>query len=170
MDISIRDARAEEERFLWTMLTFAASMEMPGEQSIDEARSDSTISGHVEGWGKEGDTGVVASGHDGKLIGAAWVRLGVPGASEYEFGDEQVPELAMAVVPEARGKGVGESLLRELLLRCRGKYPAVVLSVREDNSALRLYQKVGFSVTSKVVNRVGATSFVMRIELQPVSR
>jgi len=73
----------------------------------------------------------------------------------------------MAVVPEARGKGVGESLLRELLRRCRGKYPAVVLSVREGNPALMLYRKVGFIETSKTVNRVGGTSFVMRIELEP---
>jgi len=86
------------------MLTYAASMEDPGESSVSEAQADPTINAHVEGWGVRGDTGVVAEDCNGKAVGAAWVRLGGADCSEYKLGDEEVPELGMAVVLEAPGE------------------------------------------------------------------
>jgi GNAT superfamily N-acetyltransferase len=163
--ISIREVRADDERLLWRMLTYAASMDSPGDSSIPDAQADPTINAHVVGWGATGDTGVLAEDCDGKQVGAAWVRPGGAECSKYKLGDEKVPELAMAVVPEARGKGIGRALLRELLERCRHRYRAVVLSVREENPARRLYEHCGFSVTGRRTNRAGGASLVMQIEL-----
>lgn len=57
--------------------------------------------------------------------------------------------------------GVGSSMLRELLARSRGRYPAVSLSVRADNPARRLYLRLGFTPVADVTNRIGGRSETM---------
>jgi ribosomal protein S18 acetylase RimI-like enzyme len=49
------------------------------------------------------------------------------------------------VSSQARGCGVGTSLLAELLARVEAAgHPAVSLSVETDNPAVRLYERFGF--------------------------
>jgi ribosomal protein S18 acetylase RimI-like enzyme len=69
-------------------------------------------------------------------------------------------------VPAAIGQGIGGALLGALLAQARGQYPAVALSVRESNPAIRLYKRHGFTVVDTVTNRVGGRSFVMQVELR----
>ena len=68
----------------------------------------------------------------------------------------------MAVVPNARNKGVGSALLAALLDRARADgYAALSLSVdRHNEGAIALYEQVGF-------RRVDETSdsFTLRIAL-----
>ena len=66
---------------------------------------------YVKAWGRPGDTAMIAL-VDGFPVGAAWFRLFKASAPGYGFVDERRPELAVAVVPNARGKGVGSALLR----------------------------------------------------------
>ena len=56
------------------------------------------------------------------------------------------PELAIAVVPSARGKGVGTALHEALLREARAAgYPAISLSVDRTNAgAIELYERHGF--------------------------
>ena len=67
-------------------------------------------------------------------------------APGYGFVDEETPELAVAVVPNARGKGVGTALLTALLDRARADgYAALSLSVdRANEGAIALYEQHGF--------------------------
>ena len=90
---------------------------------------------YVKAWGRPGDTAMIAL-VDGFPVGAAWFRLFKSSAPGYGFVEEQTPELAVAVVPNARGKGVGSALLTALLDRARADgYAALSLSVDRQTRA-----------------------------------
>ncbi|MFN7898145.1 MAG: GNAT family N-acetyltransferase [Synechococcaceae cyanobacterium] len=136
-----------------------------GEEQIAHARSDPYLSSYVSGWGsKKGDLGVIARDGFGDVLGAAWLRLG--GAEgPYKLGDKQVPELATAVIPQARRRGVGSVLIKHLIASARSSYPRIVLSVRAENPAVCFYCKLGFREVSRMKNRLGGDSLVMVIDL-----
>jgi [ribosomal protein S18]-alanine N-acetyltransferase len=90
----------------------------------------------LDAWGRTGDLGVIADGD----VGAAWVRLFTEDEHSYGYVAPHVPELTIAVAKEARGRGIGTALLRELLPRIGH----VSLSVETDNPAVRLYERFGF--------------------------
>lgn len=55
--------------------------------------------------------------------------------------------LGLEVLPEFRGRGLGEALLAHALEACRGRFEAVDLSVIPANErAARLYRKLGFRI------------------------
>jgi ribosomal protein S18 acetylase RimI-like enzyme len=171
--ILLREAEPGDEATLWLMLTFAASMSPDGEGAIEAARADPNLRTYVEGWGRAGDLGVVAvermkDGRPGVHVGAAWLRLG-DGAGRFKVGDRDVPELATAVLPAARGRGIGAAMLRRLTALATGKYPAISLSVRESNPAVRFYVRLGFRETGRMENRVGGASLIMRLPLPDLS-
>jgi ribosomal protein S18 acetylase RimI-like enzyme len=63
----------------------------------------------------------------------------------YGFVNDQTPEVALAVVPDRRGRGVGGALVRELRDAAKSQgYSALCLSVEKGNPALRLYERNGF--------------------------
>lgn len=150
--------------FLWLMLTYAASMSPPGPDAIAEAREDPYLRSYVEKWGRRGDFGLVAW-RDGARVGAAWHRLRGPDEHAMKLAGADVPEVTIAVPPGGRGAGVGAALLGALIERARGRFPALVLSVRRDNPARRLYERAGFTVTREISNRVGGVSLEMRLTL-----
>ncbi len=100
---------------------------------------------YVKAWGRAGDTAVIALS-DGFPVGAAWYRLFRASQPGFGFVDEQTPELAIAVVPNARGKGAGGALLDALLAQARADgHAALSLSVDKHNDgAILLYEKHGF--------------------------
>ena len=64
--------------------------------------------------------------------------------------------------PTLGGGGAGGLLLEALIAAAGDRYPAIMLSVREGNAAVRLYERFGFATERRVVNRVGGVSLVMR--------
>jgi len=66
----------------------------------------------------------------------------------------------MGVVPMYRGRGIGNRTLRRLIEDVRFQFQGIVLSVRRDNPAVRLYERVSFKEIpdSQMVNRVGTGS------------
>lgn len=104
----------------------------------------SLVSRYVRGWGRPGDTAVIAI-EESFPVGAAWYRLFTAAEPGYGFVDERTPELAIAVVPSMRGRGVGDELLGALLARARhGGYERISLSVEPGNPATKLYERHGF--------------------------
>ena len=115
---------------------------------------------YVERWGRSGDTALVAI-EDFQPVGAAWYRLFKANNPGYGFVDENTPELSIAVVPSARGTGLGSELLKALMARARADgYNAISLSVEKDNPAVGLYERHGFE-------RVGEDdgAYTMRADL-----
>jgi ribosomal protein S18 acetylase RimI-like enzyme len=110
----------------------------PGRPLPADARQQPHVRAFVEHWGRPGDVGVVALDAAGAPVGAAWARV---------LDDlAPLPELAIAVVPEARGAGVGATLLDTLAAAAaRAGHPALALRVsRRNTRALALYRRAGF--------------------------
>lgn len=105
---------------------------------------------YVKAWGQRGDAAVIAI-DEGFPVGAAWYRLFTARRHGYGFVDERTPELAIAVVPSARGKGVGSALLAALLTRaCADGHRALSLGVDRNNAgAIELYARHGFERLSE---------------------
>jgi ribosomal protein S18 acetylase RimI-like enzyme len=110
-----------------------------------------------------GDRALVAESR-GRPVGAAWYRLFPRSDPGYGFVDDQTPELSIAVVPDARGHGVGKSLLNGLLETARRDgFRALSLSVARSNRvACNLYERCGFEV---VVADDGTGGVTMRAAL-----
>ena len=91
---------------------------------------------------RPGDVGVIAK-VDGQIIGMAWTRI-IPA---YGHVDDKTPELAISLLPERRGQGIGTVLMEHLfhLLRESG-YSKTSLAVQKENPASRFYQRLGYEV------------------------
>src|SRR5215210_6713531 len=96
-------------------------------------------------FGRPGDAGVVAVTTDGDRLGVAWYRLFSAEEPGWGFIAADIPELAIFVVAEERGRGVGSALLDALLgLAWEQGHRALSLSVNRQNPARRLYERKGF--------------------------
>lgn len=66
---------------------------------------------------------------------------------------QRKPEAAtlvdIALLPDYRGRGLGESLLRDLLEACRAAQVPMRLQVLKTNPAQRLYERLGFRSTGE---------------------
>ena len=61
-------------------------------------------------------------------------------------GPSEVRIVDIALLPEQRGNGVGTSLLRDLLAEGDAVGKSVTIHVERMNPALRLYERLGFSL------------------------
>lgn len=141
----MRDASEGDLPLLEEMLIEAAFWRGDRDtEDAGEALGRPELRRYLTGWGRRGDTGVVAL-IGGRPVGAAWFRLFQREDRGYGFVDETVPELTIAVRATHRGQGVGGHLLDALIERARREgYRALSLSVEPDNPARRLYERRGF--------------------------
>ena len=58
-------------------------------------------------------------------------------------------------------------MLTRLLADAAAIHPAIVLSVRANNPARSLYERLGFTVVAEITNRVGSRSLIMKVALTP---
>ena len=145
MGLVVRRGGPQDVRFLRDMLHHAYYWK---ERKPDAGPGPVQL--YVKAWGRHGDTAVIAI-VDGFPVGAAWYRLFPSSRPGYGFVDEQTPELAVAVVPSARGRGVGSALLETLLDRGRADgHGTLSLSVdRFNEQAIELYERHGFAPVSE---------------------
>ena len=61
-------------------------------------------------------------------------------------GETEIRIVDIALLPEHRGNGVGTSLLSDLLAEADAAGKRVTIHVERFNPALRLYERLGFSV------------------------
>ncbi len=169
MDVRIRTVLPSESALIISFLTLAARMQESGEP-IQKALRDHELTRYWQDWGRQGDLGVVAESDSvGYPISCAWVRLFSREEAGADYVGEDIPELAIGTISTARELGVGTRILQALLSLCKTRYSGVSLSVRLDNPAIRLYERLGFRRTSAspIVNRVGTESIVMLLRFDP---
>lgn len=157
MDYLVRLMTIADVAIVWEMLMYAAHAD-----SLASVRSQPDLARYATDWGRAGDLGWVAE-RDGRAIGAAWLRLWSAAERGFGYIDERIPELAIAVLPDERGCGIGTQLLQQVLALAQDKYPAVSLSVRAQNPVVSLYKRMGFTPvpSSEIVNRTGDASLTM---------
>jgi ribosomal protein S18 acetylase RimI-like enzyme len=149
----IRALTNTDESILLPMLMHAAH-----ESSIQNVRSNPDLFRYIKDWGRSGDLGFVAV--DNIPIGAAWLRLFSSEDRGFGYVDDRTPELAFAVLPEYRAQGIGTKLLTQIIAVAGDLYPAISLSVRANNPAISLYQRLGFVKidSSEIISRTGESS------------
>lgn len=158
----LRLANQDDLQFLIEMLYEASHTR--GVPPTEEELNDPQVSGYLDGWVRTGDCGLIAVDASGDPQGAAWYRLFSADAPGYGFVDERTPELAIAVVADARGKGIGSQLLAGLkkVARAQG-HEKLSLRVEPGNLRARLlYAKVGFREV-----RSSEDTLVMTVALPP---
>jgi ribosomal protein S18 acetylase RimI-like enzyme len=161
--VNIRPATPEDDGFLRTMLYEAAAWnpDWPRERMI-AALADPMLERYHRDWGRPGDSGVIAE-LAGEPVGAAWYRLFTEEEPGYGFVDEKTPELGIAVAPLHRRKGIGETLLRALMVEARQDgFQALSLSVAVHNRSRMMYERVGFT---RVGEDLDGETWVMRVDL-----
>jgi L-amino acid N-acyltransferase YncA len=139
----IRNGGHLDVPFIRSMLTHAYNWH------VARFDTDIPLARYVDGWGRPGDTALVAI-EGGHRVGAAWFRLFRASAPGFAFLDEQTPELTVAVVPGRRGEGIGQELLRGLVERARADgHPGLCASVEKNHPEVRLFEQAGFEVVGE---------------------
>ena len=143
MDYVIRPLTTADEPILWDML-YEGLRVSEGAVSRDILKQPE-YTRYVEGWGRQGDTGFVVSDKPShEVLGAVWYRIPTaqsPGDSE------AIPELAFAVKPGQRKRGLGAALLTQLV-KANPHHSAISIRASANNPAIRLYERFGFRIAS----------------------
>ncbi|MCL2796860.1 MAG: GNAT family N-acetyltransferase [Firmicutes bacterium] len=145
--------------FLYQAVYIPEGAERPPRHLINEPE----IFIYIKDFGsQDGDLGVVAE-QNGQIVGAAWTRI-IPA---YGHLDPDTPELAVSLLPECRGYGIGTKLMKSLftLLRRNG-YKKTSLSVQKDNPAVRFYLRLGYKITGERIDHAGHGDYLMVKDLE----
>jgi ribosomal protein S18 acetylase RimI-like enzyme len=137
-------------------LTFLATM--LGEAAVwrpdkptptaEQVMADPRYEMYVADWPRPGDFGLIAE-LDGP-VGAAWYRTYTETSHGHGFIAHDIPELTIAVVASHRQLAIGRTLLTGLVDASVAQgYPAISLSVAENNPARALYESTGFEHVTK---------------------
>ena len=146
MNTIIRKIRPEEHvllrEFLYQAIYLPEDVEPPPRSVVDLP----DLQVYIEDFGtRPGDHCLVVEVEE-KVVGAAWSRI----MADYGHIDNDIPSLAISLLPEYRGLGIGTQLLNGLLLLQRENgYLRTSLSVQKENPALRLYQRAGFRIVAE---------------------
>ncbi len=104
---------------------------------------------YIENFGSRRSDICMFAEKNGKVIGAAWVRI----MNDYGSISPHIPSLAISLYPEYRGHGTGTALMRVLLNEVRRNgYGLVSLSVQKANYAYTMYRKLGFETVRETAD------------------
>ena len=140
---TIRPLREEETHllrdFLYEAIYIPEGVEPPTKEVIDIPE----LKIYIEDFGKDKDDYCLVAETDHKVIGAVWARI----MNDYGHIDNNTPSLSISLYREYRNKGIGTSLMKEMLKLLRDKgYHQVSLSVQKANYATKMYLKLGFKI------------------------
>ena len=142
----IRQIRPDEygllQEFLYQAIYIPEGTKPPPRSVVDLPE----LQVYVAGFGTQSGDYCLVAEVAGTVVGAAWSRI----MQDYGHIDDRTPSLAISLLPEYRGLGIGAQLLRSLpLLLQENGYLRLSLSVQKDNPALRLYERAGFRILAE---------------------
>ena len=160
MDYSIRELRQNESKVLNTFLYEAIFIPEGAPIPPKEIINQPELQVYVKDFGKnKGDLCLVAEANN-EIVGAVWCRI----MNDYGHIDDSTPSLAISLYKEYRGLGIGKALLKKMLAVLeKDGYEQVSLSVQKSNYAVKLYQKIGFTVY-----RENEEEYIMKCKSQAV--
>jgi ribosomal protein S18 acetylase RimI-like enzyme len=138
----VRAATDEDHAFILEMARLACGLE--GRHPVPAADDPSVLAllPNAE------DVAVVALNDAAQAIGAAWCHTHNPPLL-LDAGGLALPEVTLAVLPAARGRGAGAELLEAVADAMRARAPALSLNVHLLNPAVCLYIRSGFRVAGQ---------------------
>ena len=157
MNIIIRKLRNNEtellKEFLYQAIFIPEGVKPPDRSIINLPE----LSLYYENFGSGPADNCLVAEVDDKIIGAVWTRI----MNDYGHVDDETPSFAISLYKDYRSKGIGTSMMREMLklLRDQG-YKKASLAVQKANYAVRMYEAVGFSIVDENVEE-----FIMVCEL-----
>ena len=143
MNINIRKLRSDEREllkaFLYEAIFIPEGMKPPDRSIINLPE----LSLYYEDFGRGPADNCLVAEVDDKVIGVVWTRI----MNDYGHVDDETPSFAIALYKDYRSKGIGTSMMREMLklLREQG-YKKASLAVQKANYAVRMYEAVGFRI------------------------
>ena len=143
MDLVIRKMKIEEypllNDFLYNAIFIPKGIEPPPKEIIKAPE----LVLYIKDFGKYNDDNALVAELDNKVVGAVWTRI----MDDYGHVDDTTPSLAISIFKEYRNKGIGTSLMKEMLKLLHQKYyKRVSLSVQKANYAVSMYKKLGFRI------------------------
>jgi ribosomal protein S18 acetylase RimI-like enzyme len=140
LELTLRPAGPGDGEFLYRVYASTRSEELEP-VPWDEAQKEAFLRaqfGAQDRWYRE---------HYRQATYAVIVVDGGPAGRLYVHrGDAEIRIVDIALLPEHRGNGVGTSLLGDLLAEADAAGKRVTIHVERLNPALRLYERLGFSV------------------------
>ena len=141
MNYTIRELSTDErdvlETFLYQAIFIPEGITPPPFEIIKQPELQVYIKGFKE---QDGDICLVAE-CDSKIVGAVWVRI----MNDYGHVSDDMPSLAISLLPEYRGKGIGTALMKSMQeMVSRQGYKGISLSVQKQNYAAKMYSRLGF--------------------------
>jgi ribosomal protein S18 acetylase RimI-like enzyme len=130
--IRLRPARAEDREFFFTTRRAALGPYVQELWGWDEAHQRSLADREFD------ELPVEIIEERGRPVGYLCILRKV----DHDFIDE------VALLPEAQGRGLGSSLVRDVMVAASERGVPVRLSVLVNNPARRLYERLGFRVSS----------------------
>ena len=101
---------------------------------------------YIDEFGTKKDDHCLVAEIDNKIVGAVWVRC----IKAFGHISETVPEFAISVYPQFRGKSIGTKLMEAMLKLLKSKgYTLTSLAVQKDNYAVKMYKQVGFEIVDE---------------------
>ena len=142
MNYTIRELSIDERNVLETFLYHAIDIPEGITPPPFEIIKQPDLQVYVNGFGEQdGDICLVAE-CDSKIVGAVWVRI----MNDYGHVSDDIPSLAISLLPEYRNKGIGTALMQSMLEKVSNQgYKGISLSVQKQNYAARMYRKLGFN-------------------------
>lgn len=131
-----------------------------GLPDLETAMLHPEMARYHHGWGRPGDAGWVAE-QDGRYAAGVYYRLFTEEDHGHGYVADDVPELAIAVIADFRGRGLGSCLMKRAAAGAQEQgFRQLSLSVDETNPAAGLYTRLGYQTIQD-----GDGSLLMTLDL-----